>query len=114
MPNTSPSSRPTVGPDNALQQNIAALDVGDRVRLVTASALAVAASLDVDLVFADPPYGFDDWATLLDALAAGVHGPPSLVVAESARPIDAVGGWDVTRVKRYGRTWVTFLQPPDK
>ncbi len=86
-----------------IQENIATLGVGDRARLLVADGVAGAARVDVDLAFADPPYGFDDWPRLLRALRA------DLVVAEGAAAVDAPVGWEQGRVRRYGRTWVTFL-----
>ena len=64
------------------------------------------AGLDVDLVLADPPYDFDRWPELLAATRA------DFVVAESGSPLDRLEtpGWEVTRSKRYGRTWVTFFE----
>ena len=53
-----------------LEDNIAVLGLRDRARVVAGDALAVAPRLDVDVVFADPPYDFDDWSRLLDALSA--------------------------------------------
>jgi hypothetical protein len=32
-----------------------------------------------------------------------------LLVAEAPSPVEAVHRWEQQRVKRYGRTWVTFL-----
>jgi 16S rRNA (guanine966-N2)-methyltransferase len=95
----------------ALVQNIESLDVRDRVRVMTADTFAVVGALDVDLVFADPPYEFDRWQELLSAVASGRTGAPSLVVAESAEEFGVDAGWEITRAKRYGRTWVTFLEP---
>ena len=56
-----------------------------------------------DLVLADPPYAFDDWPRLLEAVDAPV------VVIESDREIDPGPGWLITRSKRYGGTVVTFV-----
>ena len=67
--------------------------------------------IDADLAFADPPYGFDDWPRLLRAVRA-----PMLVAeaeAEIADDLAAAQGWERGRVKRYGRTWVTFLHRVD-
>jgi 16S rRNA (guanine966-N2)-methyltransferase len=88
----------------ALRANLAHLDLGDVSRVVAGDAVAAAAGLDVDLVFADPPYGSDPWGELLAAVRA------PFVVAESDREIDAAEGWRVVRARRYGRTWVTFLE----
>jgi hypothetical protein len=56
-----------------------------------------------DVAFADPPYGFGDWERVLAGLDA------DLLVAEAADPVEPLHGWEQQRVKRYGRTWVTFL-----
>ncbi len=42
----------------ALRTNLDALGLADRSRIVTGDVLAVAAAVDADLVFADPPYDF--------------------------------------------------------
>jgi len=108
----------------ALRTNLDALGVTDRSRIVTGDVLAVAAAVDADLLFADPPYDFDAWARLLGAVRA------PFVVAESgaelvspdglpdgvpngfpnAFPNGFPNGFTVTRSKRYGRTWVTFFE----
>ena len=66
--------------------------------------LSAAATIDADIVFADPPYDFDGWDDLLARVTA------ELVVAESGSEITAPPGWEATRSKRYGRTRVTFLE----
>jgi 16S rRNA (guanine966-N2)-methyltransferase len=88
----------------ALDENLDALDLRDRSKVIAADAVSAAATIDADIVFADPPYDFDDWATLLGRVRA------DLVVAESGSTIEPIDGWDVTRQKRYGRTRVTFLE----
>lgn len=87
----------------AIDENIAALGLRDRARVVVADGMAAAPKVTADLVFADPPYGFDDWPRLLRAV------PGDLVVAEAETEVPAPAGWEPGRVKRYGRTWVTFL-----
>jgi 16S rRNA (guanine966-N2)-methyltransferase len=88
-----------------LRGNIETLGLGDRARVVSSDVLAVAASLTaLDLVLADPPYDFDAWGQLLGLVTAG------FVVAESDREVPAPDGWETVRAKRYGRTWVTFLE----
>jgi len=95
----------------AVRENLETLDLDDRSRVVSGDAMAVAASLDVDVVFADPPYGFDAWPRLFDLLRV------PLVVAESGHELttdDLAGGpWSITRSKRYGRTWVAFVERSD-
>ena len=72
-------------------------------RVLVADGIAAASRVDAELAFADPPYDFDDWPRLLRAVRA------DLVVAEAPREVAAPADWEQGRVKRYGRTWVTFL-----
>jgi 16S rRNA (guanine966-N2)-methyltransferase len=88
----------------ALDENLDALDVRDRSKVVAADAVSAAATIDADIVFADPPYDFEAWAELLGRVTA------DFVVAESGSEIDPPEGWTVIRSKRYGRTRVTFLE----
>lgn len=55
----------------------------------------------VDLVLADPPYGFSDWAALLRGLE------DATVVIESGEEPVLEAPWMVIRQKRYGTTLVT-------
>jgi 16S rRNA (guanine966-N2)-methyltransferase len=87
-----------------LEANIAHLGLNDRVRVVAGDARVAAPGLVADLVLADPPYGFDAWPALLDAVAA------PFLVAEAEREVAAPPGWTAVRARRYGRTWVTFLE----
>lgn len=89
---------------SSIHDNIATLGLSGRTRVVSGDALIMSRGLDVDVAFADPPYGFDQWPALL----ANVR--TSFVVAEAAGEVEAPAGWEQARVKRYGRTWVTFLQ----
>jgi 16S rRNA (guanine966-N2)-methyltransferase len=62
---------------------------------------------DIDLVLADPPYGWDGW----DELLARLHGRSGvLVVAEADHAVEAEG-WEVVASKRHGGTVVTQLRP---
>ncbi len=58
---------------------------------------------EVDLVFADPPYGPLDATTLLRDV------PARRVVVENDRYVEA-DGWTVTKTKHYGTTLVTMLE----
>lgn len=89
---------------SSLDDNLDTLGLGQRSKVITSDAMAVAATLDCDIVFADPPYDFDGWDKLLDVVRA------DLVVAESGRSITCPAGWEITREKKYGRTVVTFLE----
>lgn len=57
------------------------------------------------LVFADPPYAFIDWPTLLERLPEDV-----LLVAETGRALEVPEAWEIVRQQRYGSTWVTFTR----
>ena len=50
-------------------------------------------------------------------LLTAVRAP--FVVAEAGRPLESLdglaeAGWEATRSKRYGRTWVTFFERIDR
>ena len=67
----------------------------------------------LDLALVDPPYSWDGWVELLDALA-GVAGA---VAAESDREVVPPGGWASLRTRRHGGTVVSVLVPhrdPDR
>lgn len=98
-------SRPALA---ALRSNLRHLHLEARSQVIPGDATALVTGLAADLVFADPPYDFDDWERLL----SGVHPDTALVIVEAAREIE-VTGWSALRAKRYGRTWVTFLHRPD-
>jgi 16S rRNA G966 N2-methylase RsmD len=63
-----------------------------------------------DIVLADPPYEFNDWQKLLTQVAEARQDHPTTVVVESGKPLAIIEGWEAIRSKRYGGTWVTFLQ----
>ena len=88
----------------ALRENLEHLELTGQSRVLAADSLTVAPSVDADVVFADPPYDFVEWPRLLDALKV------PFVVAESGRQLPDFDDWETIRSKRYGRTWVTFLQ----
>jgi 16S rRNA (guanine966-N2)-methyltransferase len=89
----------------ALRTNLAHLGLSAQAEVVVADVVTARHRLpDVDVVFADPPYEFDQWESLLEAIDA------RLVVAESDRVLGATPGWDVVQSRRYGRTWVTWLE----
>jgi 16S rRNA (guanine966-N2)-methyltransferase len=63
-----------------------------------------------DVVLADPPYGFAEWEGLFSRLG----GRAGLVVAESGSELGTIPGWETVKVKRYGGTVVTVVQPCDR
>jgi 16S rRNA (guanine966-N2)-methyltransferase len=88
-----------------LRLNLKNLDLESRTTVISGDAEHIAAQQrDVDVLIADPPYGYNDWVSLLDGVEAG------LVVLESDRPVGDIAGWDTVREKKYGRTIVAFLQ----
>ena len=88
----------------ALRANIDHLGIGDRTTVLAGDARAMAPAVPADVVLADPPYGFDAWPELLGAVRT------DFVVAEAQQEVPAPAGWATVRAKRYGRTWVTFLE----
>ena len=113
----SASRRCRAAPSTARSSSATAARSGDRRERRHARARAAAAGsssataspspreLDADLVFADPPYGFDDWPRLLRAVRAAARRRGR----RRGRRARRRQGWEHGRVKRYGRTWVTFL-----
>lgn len=92
--------------NQVISRNVAALGFGDQARVVAADAFSfLRSAAEVDLVLCDPPYGFDDWDSLLAQVRA------SVVVCESDRDLTAPDGWWVARQKRYGTSVVTILSP---
>lgn len=92
-----------------VRANLVTTGLQDGARLVTSGAEAWLASPDAtgrtyDVAFCDPPYAFDAWDDLLGRIPAG------LVVIESDRAIEAEG-WEVSRKRRYGTTFVMFAEP---
>jgi len=61
-----------------------------------------------DLVFADPPYSFSAWPTVLGRL------PGDLAVLEARRPVDPGPGWMIVRSARYGGTVVTTVRRKER
>lgn len=92
-----------------LRDNLAALGVEERSTVVRGDVMVnIGLVRDATLVLADPPYDFKKWNALLAVVGV------DLVVAESDRDMTLetppLVGFSVTRVKRYGRAYVSFLQ----
>lgn len=89
----------------ALRANLKALGLESRAQVVGSDVLAFAPGISgVDIALVDPPYTFTHWAELLAVLRAG------LVVAESAREVEAPEGWEQLKTRRHGRTVFTMLE----
>ncbi len=95
-----------------LRTNLAVTQLAGRADIVGRDVAVFVAGepgpFDVALV--DPPYAFDGWGTLLDALH---RMPVEVVVAESNRALAAPPGWSVSRSARYGSTVVTLFARVD-
>ncbi len=92
-----------------LHENLETLGLTDRSTVVRGDAMTnIGLVRNASLVLADPPYEFKQWGQFLAEVGC------DLVVAESDRDMNlelpAIIGWEVTRVKRYGRAYVSFLQ----
>lgn len=91
-----------------LGSNVEHLGLGDRAEVLAGDAERFLAEGRpghlYDLAFLDPPYAFDAWESLLEAV------PASLVVARSDRPIAFPPQWRVLRERRYGDTLVVIAE----
>lgn len=91
----------------AVKANLAATALAERARVVQADVLGFLDAhppAPVDLAFADPPYAFDAWPRLLDAV------PARLVAIEARSHVALPEGWRALRSKRYGDTVVTLAR----
>ena len=61
-----------------------------------------------DLVLLDPPYDFENWTELLDAL---LKKEPGITVIESNREIDPGPNWHVDSIRQYGSSVVVVIDP---
>ncbi len=66
---------------------------------------ALSPDTDIDLIIVDPPYKFDEWEELFDAL------PPATLVVESGSEVDPGDEWSIIRSRKYGGSVVMFLEP---
>lgn len=69
-----------------------------------------------DIVYADPPYDYDDYAKLLEAIGELNFAPDASIAVEHRRGSDAFRGPKpedrglvVTRRAEYGEVWITFF-----
>ena len=97
-----------------VSKNAAALDVGNRCRVVAEAAhrfLAAQIAGSADLVFFDPPYALPLDAPLRVGLASLLSDDGWLVVERAAKSVDeAIEGLFVVDERRYGDTRLVFLQ----
>lgn len=94
----------------AVRTNLDHCGLADRASVVRADAVEHVrrGGIDADLVFLDPPYAFDGWQELLDAL------PACTAVVESDREVEPPEGWRVLRSRRYGGSVVLIIEKSDR
>ena len=92
--------------------NLADLGFGDRATVLAGEVERLVDRLpdDLDVVFADPPYRFDQWDDLLSQLLPHLA-EDGFVVAESDRPPAVPDGWEILWDRTYGGTVITFTAP---
>lgn len=93
-----------------IRSNLEALgdEFVDRGSVVVGDAVSFVGRMSpCDVMFADPPYAFADWAGLL----GGVGSAAGLLVAETGAPLEPVEGWQTVKAKTYGGTVVTVARP---
>jgi 16S rRNA (guanine966-N2)-methyltransferase len=92
----------------AIRANLETTGLGERATVLGDDGIRALGRVGAcDLVLADPPYAFDDWPRLLDAVPSG-----ALVVIESDRPVELPSTWASVRQKRYGGTLVLIARKP--
>ncbi len=93
----------------AIRANLAVVGAGpERAAVVSADAVRYATTAaPVDVTFADPPYEFSAWPQLLAALADRT----ALLVAETGSTWTPGSQWETVKVRRYGGTVLTIVQP---
>jgi 16S rRNA (guanine966-N2)-methyltransferase len=92
-----------------VERNLAGTGLADRAVVVRepaerALARAVADDRRFDLALLDPPYAYDGWTALLDAL------PAAVAVIESDRRPPLPTRWEVVREKWYGTTLIAIAR----
>lgn len=95
-----------------LRRNAGALDARELeiVRDTVPPFGSWSAGRTFDLAFADPPYSFEGWEELLDAVGPHLAEGGELA-CESRRPIPVPGGWRVRGgERRYGDSRLTRLE----
>ena len=88
-----------------VRENIEHLGLAQDAVIRHGDAMSLLPSLGAfDVAVLDPPYSFEDWPTLLEAVPAGT------VVIESDRAIDPGAHWRILKEKRYAGTVVVIAR----
>jgi 16S rRNA (guanine966-N2)-methyltransferase len=94
----------------SLSKSIASLNSNDlecEFKVVTSDSLTYlkrSPLAQFDLAFVDPPYVFEGWADLFEALNA------KIVVAESNRELPHATKYERIKFKKFGDTYVSFFK----
>ncbi len=102
----------SVAAAEVVRHNIAELGFVDRSDVLCGSVERATADFatraaNVDVVFADPPYGYPGWDALMSTLAKVVK-ISGLVIAESNDVVAVGADWGDAVTRRYGTTVVTL------
>ncbi|MEJ6404616.1 16S rRNA (guanine(966)-N(2))-methyltransferase RsmD [Yoonia sp. 2307UL14-13] len=94
-----------------IRANIAKLDRTGDTMLITSDATRLPKGTPCKLVFLDPPYGKGlGQKALKSATENGWIADDALIVWEESQPQIAPQGFQTADQRRYGDTWITFLQ----
>lgn len=94
-----------------IRANIAKLNRSDDTTLITTDATRLPKGNPCGLIFLDPPYGKGlGQKSLASASDNGWIANNALVVWEESQPQIAPKGFETADQRRYGDTWITFLQ----
>ncbi len=110
------SDREAVG---YIEKNLEALACADRAHVLREDALWFVRGCreSFDVIFADPPYAFEDTATIPELVfRAGVLKPHGYLLIEHARQVQfsPTAEYATGPVKKFGRTVVTFFRHHQK
>lgn len=87
-----------------IRDNVTKLGLADRSTVLAADSVGALRRLGpIDLLVADPPYGFGGW----DELLAGTRA--TVAVLEGDGEVEPPPGWKLSKHKVHGRTHVSFL-----
>jgi 16S rRNA (guanine966-N2)-methyltransferase len=87
-----------------IRANLMKLRIAERATVLAADAISASRTLGpIDILIADPPYGFGGWDELLAGSKARV------AVLEGDAEVEPPAGWQLSKHKVHGRTHVSFL-----
>ncbi|MCU1357114.1 MAG: putative ribosomal methyltransferase, partial [Acidimicrobiales bacterium] len=94
-----------------VEANLRTTGLAGQARVVPGDGFReLAAAGPWDLVLLDPPYDYDRWPALLDAVAPSLA-PGGVAVIESDHEVALPASLEGIRVRRYGSTVVAFASP---